>query len=142
MQNLLYISFYETMKSFIWNSFELVEDCFLFKVLFVRSSSNRSAICFVHVSWKKKEEKKNTCICHLHDGEMNYGAGIRWPAISRAAVSSCKATCLDESTVKRSIIIYCDLNLNNFESEEGKVLTKFEDWLNFKKKKTVLHFKK
>lgn len=123
------------MKSFIWNSFELVEDSFLKFFSFDRRRIDAQFVLCMYREKKKEEEKKNTCICHLHDGEMNYGGGIRWPAISRAAVSSCKATCLDESTVKRSIIIYCDLNLNNFESEEGKVLTKFEDWLNFKKKK-------
>lgn len=134
------------MESFIWNSFELVEDCFLFKVVFVRSSSNRCAICFVHVSRKKK--RKNICICHLHDGEMNYGAGIRWPAISQTALSSCKATCFRRLndrllfTVTRILTKFWERGEKSVErnSKVGWNFLKFICYSKFSKKNSNLFF--
>lgn len=118
------------MESFIWNSFELVEDCFLFKVVFVRSSSNRCAICFVHVSRKKREKTYVYAICMMVKWIMEQEYGDQ--QFRKRHCLRVRPRVLDESTVKRSIIIYRDSNLNKIlRARREKCWMKFEGWLKF-----------
>lgn len=118
------------MESFIWNSFELVEDCFLFKVVFVRSSSNRCAICFVHVCEKKREKTYVYAICMMVKWIMEQEYGDQ--QFRKRHCLRVRPRVLDESTVKRSIIIYRDSNLNKIlRARREKCWTKFEGWLKF-----------
>lgn len=118
------------MESFIWNSFELVEDCFLFKVVFVRSSSNRCAICFVHVSRKKREKTYVYAICMMVKWIMEQEYGDQ--QFRKRHCLRVRPRVLDESMVKRSIIIYRDSNLNKIlRARREKCWTKFEGWLKF-----------